>query len=247
MRRLRRVGKPGDGAGLDGDEFEPAVICRVGAAEAEESLLEGNVLARVGRVATVPPRSPARSRPARRSPGRRCRRSRPGSVSNAGRAPGRGRGAAREPDREIRPRGLGGGRRLDVSVIVRLLERGRLAAADDDSNRIRAPTPARSVRLEAADEPVARLRVADRVEDRVEREQRVAGEVHLRDQPLADRPAVEREVDVVRPPGVRMVPPRYAPGLTVMNRYSPSSFVTHLPAPLKFGSSGASCVSTEWR
>ena len=39
----------------------------------------------------------------------------------------------------------------------------------------------------------------------------------------------------------------YAPGFTVTNRYQPSSSVRQRPAPSKFGSSGASCVSTSWR
>ena len=36
----------------------------------------------------------------------------------------------------------------------------------------------------------------------------------------------------------------YAPGLTVMKRYSPPSSVRHLPAPVKLGSSGAGWSST---
>ena len=50
-----------------------------------------------------------------------------------------------------------------------------------------------SVEVERADEPLAARRIGDRVEDRVELEQRVAGEVHLRDEPLRNaRPNSEK-------------------------------------------------------
>ena len=78
----------------------------------------------------------------------------------------------------------------------------------------RAPTRARCAsRSNARDQPLARLRVAHRVEDRVLREQRVAGEVHLRHQPLGERAPEQREVDVRGPPGVGVVAPRVGAGL----------------------------------
>ena len=61
--------------------------------------------------------------------------------------------------------------------------------------------------------PLARGRVAHRLEDRVVREERVAGEVHLRHEPLGERPPEDREVDVRRPPGVVVVAPRIGAGL----------------------------------
>ena len=44
-------------------------------------------------------------------------------------------------------------------------------------------------------------------------EQRVAGEVHLRDEPLGERAPEDREVDVRRSPGVLVVAPRVGAGL----------------------------------
>jgi hypothetical protein len=63
------------------------------------------------------------------------------------------------------------------------------------------------------DEPLPGGRVDDRLVDRVEAEERVAREVHLRDQTLRERGAEEREVDVGRPPGVAVVLPRVGAGL----------------------------------
>ncbi len=55
--------------------------------------------------------------------------------------------------------------------------------------------------------------VGDRAEDRVVGEERVAGEVHLGDQPLGERRAEEREVDMGRAPGVVVIAPRVGAGL----------------------------------
>ena len=38
----------------------------------------------------------------------------------------------------------------------------------------------------------------------------------------------------------------YGPGLIVVKKYSPLSFVTVRPAPVKFGSRGAGCWSRWW-
>jgi hypothetical protein len=57
------------------------------------------------------------------------------------------------------------------------------------------------------------LRVAHRVEDRVLGEERVAGEVHLRDEPGGERGPEERQVDVRCTPGVLVVAPRVGAGL----------------------------------
>src|SRR5256885_12565991 len=65
--------------------------------------------------------------------------------------------------------------------------------------------------IERRDEPLARLFVLDAHEHRVVIEQRIAGEVHLRDKPLYQRLAEERKVNVRRPPGVVMVAPRELP------------------------------------
>jgi hypothetical protein len=55
--------------------------------------------------------------------------------------------------------------------------------------------------------------VGDRLVDRVEGVQRVARKVNLRDHPLGELGAEQREVDVRRPPGIVMVVPRVRTGL----------------------------------
>src|SRR5690242_3093510 len=86
------------------------------------------------------------------------------------------------------------------SVIVPILRR-RGAPADDDVEAVaEGPVGLGQLEVEGAHEPRARGRVADRLEDRVELEQRIAREVHLRHEPLREGAAEERQVDVVRPP-----------------------------------------------
>ena len=56
------------------------------------------------------------------------------------------------------------------------------------------------------------------MEDRIEREQRVAGEVHLRDEPLRERgPNTEKWMCAGRQ-AFSWFPHGYAPGLIVMKR-----------------------------
>ena len=118
-------------------------------------------------------------------------------------------GAPAEADREERPDGL---RRRARSVMTRSASRsGRARGRCPTCSR--APIPVASLEVEACDEQRARLRVADGVEDRVVREERVAGEVHLRHEPLGEQPAEDREVDVRRPPRVLVVAPRICAGL----------------------------------
>ena len=65
-----------------------------------------------------------------------------------------------------------------------------------------------SSRSNRRDHQLAVLGVAHRVEDRVLEEQRVAREVHLRDEPRGEGRPEQREVDVGGAPGVRVVAPR---------------------------------------
>ena len=90
----------------------------------------------------------------------------------------------------------------------------------------------RRLEIEPRDQPLARLRVADRAEDRVVGEQRIVREVHLRHEPLRERATEQREVDVRRAPGVRMVRPRIAAGL---HRHEPVS-------PLRVGEAAPGAV-----
>ena len=92
--------------------------------------------------------------------------------------------------------------------------RRRVAAADDDVEAVaERPVGLRQVLVELRHQPVARGGGGDRLEHRVDGEQRVAREVHLRHEPLGERAAEQREVDVVRPPRVRVVGPRVGAGL----------------------------------
>ena len=74
------------------------------------------------------------------------------------------------------------------------------------------------VEVEAGDQEPARVRVADDVEDRVVRQERVAGEVHLRHEPLAEeRPKREKWMCAGRH-AFGWFRHGYAPGLTVVKR-----------------------------
>src|SRR5215831_531934 len=94
------------------------------------------------------------------------------------------------------------------SLIVRLLEGRRLLPADDDVEPVsECPVRLRQLHVESRDRPLPGV-LRDGIENRVEREERVAGEVHLRDEPIGERTAEERKMDVIRAPGVRVVAPR---------------------------------------
>src|SRR4051812_4362776 len=97
---------------------------------------------------------------------------------------------------------------MPCSAMARLLERGRLAATEHDVEAV-AERPFRygGLEIERGDQPGPRLLVRNRVEDRIEREERVARKIHLRHQPRQEGRAEEGEVDVRRPPGIRVVSP----------------------------------------
>ena len=155
----------------------------------------------------------ARSRPARRPPARRRRRAcarehdalaglgerarcrRRASAAPRGRRARRSAKACARPSSDPQRRGA-----------------ARPRARCRSGSRARCPR-CRSRASSAADHARARLRVGHAVVDRVEREQRIAGKVHLRDQPLHRRVAEQREVDVLRAPGERVVLPRIGAGL----------------------------------
>src|SRR5262249_28741892 len=62
--------------------------------------------------------------------------------------------------------------------------------------------------VEARYQLCARRLVGDRLVDRIDLQQRIAGEVHLRDQPLAEVVPEQGKMDVRGPPGVGVVLPR---------------------------------------
>ena len=80
-----------------------------------------------------------------------------------------------------------------------LLEGGRAAAAQHDVEAVaERPFGLGDVEVEFRDQALARAGIGDAVVDRVERQQRVAGEIHLGDQPLREAAAEQREMDVRR-------------------------------------------------
>src|SRR5579862_2920847 len=73
-------------------------------------------------------------------------------------------------------------------LLERLFEQGRRGTAQVDVpvERLR-PVRTGLMDVEGRDHPLARLLIPDRVVDRVIREERIVGEVHLRHQPLRER------------------------------------------------------------
>src|SRR5207237_5627132 len=69
------------------------------------------------------------------------------------------------------------------------------------------PLRNRRVEVEPSRQQAAAALVRDRVEDWIVRNQRVAGEVHLRHEPAGERWPEQREVDVRRSPRVGVVAP----------------------------------------
>src|SRR5215211_2477368 len=118
-----------------------------------------------------------------------------------------------------------------VSRDTSILHRGRLAAAQDDvvfeAERLLGHGP---VVVVSADHPLAVLRVANRVEDRILEEERIAGEEHLGDQPRGEGGPEQREVDVPGAPGVRPVLPRVGAGLD-RDELVAALVVGHAPSP----------------
>ena len=160
---------------------------------------------------------PARSRAARRAPARPrpsstrpCSRIAPGMPGGtSSRVAGVGQGEAEE-----RADGLARGRREGAHGGLLAPSGCGAAAGEHDVPAVAgAPLVLGDVVVVGGDQAVAGRRVGDRLVDRVEREERVAREVHLGDQPLGEVGAEQREVDVRRPPGVVVVAPRVGAGL----------------------------------
>src|SRR5918997_4127771 len=126
-------------------------------------------------------------------------------------APGVPSGTTRCPSVQVSPMDRNGPTVCDgVSrSLMGLLERGLLAAAQHDVPAVgERPLRPGGLQVERRDHALASLRVRDRVEDRVLVEQGVVREVHLRDEPLGESVAEQREVDVGRAPRVVVVAPR---------------------------------------
>ena len=135
VRRLQAAVRPRHAAGLDGDELEAAAVDRARAAEAVNPSSSGSS-SRCRRVRVAPGgvRLPDLDHPVGHGLAGAVEQDARGSGSPAGRPGRRGVGPIGPPSRpmlEVRPDGL---RRRERrrSVIVRLLERRRLAAAEHD-------------------------------------------------------------------------------------------------------------------
>src|SRR5690606_17322591 len=101
-----------------------------------------------------------------------------------------------------------------VLFVLRVFERRRFPASHHDVETERQrPFRHRPAQIERRDQPLPRLLVRNRIEDRVLEEQRIVGEVHLRDEPLGERRTEHGEVDVRGTPGVVVVLPRIRPRL----------------------------------
>src|SRR5215831_19302213 len=89
------------------------------------------------------------------------------------------------------------------------LPRRRLLAAKDDVEAIaEGPAVLGQLPVERRHQAIARLAVGDARPDRIELEERVALEVHLRDHARGEGRPEDREVHVRRPPGIVVVAPR---------------------------------------
>src|ERR1700676_2267835 len=86
--------------------------------------------------------------------------------------------------------------------------RRRIAAAQDHIELVaERMLRHRRVDIESCDQPRTRVRIGDAVEDRIDREQRVAREIHLRDEPRGEARAEQAEMDVSGTPCVVMIAP----------------------------------------
>src|SRR5262245_17555192 len=92
-------------------------------------------------------------------------------------------------------------------LISCLHRRGFAAAKDDVKSVAQRPFRYRAIPVEKANQPIARLLIGRTVEDWIVWKQRIAREIHLRDQARRKRRAKDREMDVCRPPGIVMIAP----------------------------------------
>src|SRR5216683_5655381 len=111
---------------------------------------------------------------------------------------------------------------IGMSAVLLVLEWRRAAAAQDEIEAIAERILGlRDVEVEAGDETIARGGVGHEVEDGIERQQRVAREIHLRHQPRGEAGAEQRVMDVIGPPGVVVVTPGIGAGLDRCESISP--------------------------
>src|ERR1700676_573087 len=86
--------------------------------------------------------------------------------------------------------------------------RSQTAAENDVKVISQRLTGHRGVPVKKRDQAIARVLVGNAVENGIERQQRISRKIHLRDQAREQPGTEEREVNVRRAPGVRMILPR---------------------------------------
>src|SRR4051812_31308157 len=105
---------------------------------------------------------------------------------------------------------------LSISLpctLVVLHRRGVLAAQHDVEAVAQRPFGLGVLQIERRDHPRPRLLVRHRIEDRVERKQRVGREIHLRHQSRDEGMAEHREMNMRGTPGVVVIAPGIGAGL----------------------------------
>src|SRR5213595_1478642 len=102
---------------------------------------------------------------------------------------------------------------LKVSPDSGLNRSGVRATKDDVEGVSQGKAGLRRVPIEGSDKPVAGGGVGDGFEDGVEWDERVSGEVHLRNEARGEGRAEHGEVDMRWPPGVGVVSPGVGAGM----------------------------------
>ena len=101
--------------------------------------------------------------------------------------------------------------------------------------------------IEGGDQSAARAFVGGAVENRIERQQRIAGKIHLGDKPRHEGWAEPGEMNMRWPPGVVMIAPGVSTGLDGNEPIATFCVAKRTAKPVKLGSHGASCSSRLWR
>src|SRR5271170_7551914 len=99
------------------------------------------------------------------------------------------------------------------ALLLALKRRALPSAHHDVEPESQRPAWLRAIHFKPRNHSLARAFIADGIENRIERKQRIAREIHLRNEPRRKRRPVERKMNMRGAPGVRMVLPRIRPGL----------------------------------
>src|SRR5437764_14412322 len=88
------------------------------------------------------------------------------------------------------------------------LKGGGLSSPQHDVELIpQRPLRLRALEVEAGDKTFAGFLIGDRLKDRIKSEKRIAGKIHLGNQPGCERRPQQRKMDVCGPPGIGVVLP----------------------------------------